>query len=83
MQKIFGEFWSLWQCLEHKGDNWTKLNLRPNPSGKWVIVIFSGQKPCTRIIFNNNNNNTLFKYINAHKPDTLYIFEKVATRLSL
>ena len=26
---------------------------------------------------NNNNNNTLFKYIYAHKPDTLYIFEKL------
>ena len=26
---------------------------------------------------NNNNNNTLFKYTYAHKPDTLYIFEKV------
>ena len=26
---------------------------------------------------NNNNNNTLFKYTYAHKPHTLYIFEKV------
>ena len=24
--------------------------LRGNPSGNWVISIFSGQKPCTRII---------------------------------
>ena len=24
--------------------------LRQNPSGNWVILIFSGQKPCTRII---------------------------------
>ena len=30
------------------------------------------------LVNNNNNNNTLFKYTHAHKPDTLYIFEKVA-----
>ena len=24
--------------------------LRRNPSGNWVILIFSGQKPCARII---------------------------------
>ena len=29
------------------------------------------------LVNNNNNNNTLFKYTYAHKPDTLYIFEKV------
>ena len=26
------------------------MQLRWNPPGNWVIVIFSGQKPCTRII---------------------------------
>ena len=36
----------------HKLCDTHKLNLkhlRRNPSGNWVISIFSGQKPCTRI----------------------------------
>ena len=32
------------------GDNWTSLYLRWNPLGNWVVLIFSRQKPCTRII---------------------------------
>ena len=29
---------------------WKERKLKWNPSGNWVILIFSGQKPCTRII---------------------------------
>ena len=29
---------------------WKERKLKRNPSGNWVILIFSGQKPCTRII---------------------------------
>ena len=32
------------------GDDWTSLYLKWNSSGNWVVLIFSGQKPCTRII---------------------------------
>ena len=32
------------------GDDWTSLYLKWNSLGNWVVLIFSGQKPCTRII---------------------------------
>ena len=32
------------------GDDWTSLYLKSNSLGNWVGLIFSGQKPCTRII---------------------------------
>ena len=35
--KILGKQLKLWE-------------LRWNPPGNWIILIFSGQKPCTRII---------------------------------
>ena len=40
---------SFWQRLFTEFLRWKVL--RRNPSGNWVILIFSGQKPCTRIIF--------------------------------
>ena len=37
-------------CGESVNETSILKTLRWNPSGKWVILIFSGRKPCTRII---------------------------------
>ena len=38
------------KCVHHCATLAQGKILRQNPPGNWVILIFSGQKPCTRII---------------------------------
>ena len=45
--KRFHDWYEINLLLE---DNWISLYLRWNPSGNWVVLIFSGQTPCTWII---------------------------------
>ena len=59
-QEIFYFFLSMWRFARHPPSGpprcctFRKIffcySLRRNPSGHWVILIFSGQKSCTRVI---------------------------------
>ena len=40
LQKIFGKFWSPWQCLENKEDTWNKIELKTESIRKLSNVNF-------------------------------------------
>ena len=68
LQKIFGEFWSLWQRLENKEDYWTKIELNTESVRKLSNFNFQW----TKISHQNNFNHiafffTLFEGYKCHK----------------
>ena len=54
------------------------VNLYPSTKiikNVYICLFFTGGSKAGQVLLNNNNN-TLFKYVNAHKQDTRYVFEK-------
>ena len=61
LQKIFGKFWSLWQCLENKEDTWNKIELKTESIRKLSNV----KKPHARFTF-------FFTLLEGYKCHELY-----------